>query len=58
MSATVFLISKIRGIIYGKMGHSGSPGQRNLPNQEQPDGTWHSNNFVTSAWGVDIYDEG
>lgn len=26
--------------------------------QEQPDGTWYSNNFVTSAWGIDIYDEG
>ena len=26
-------------------------------NQEQPDGTWIANNFVTSAWGVNIYGE-
>ena len=26
--------------------------------QGQPDGTWTTNNFVTSAWGVDIYSEG
>lgn len=26
--------------------------------QEQFDGTWTTNNFVISAWGVDIYSEG
>ena len=25
--------------------------------KEQPNGTWLCNNFVTSAWGVDIYGE-
>jgi hypothetical protein len=26
--------------------------------KEQPDGTTYPNNFVTSAWAVDIYSEG
>ncbi len=26
--------------------------------KEQPDGMWVSNNFVTTAWGVDIYGKG